>query len=199
MDFAQVMAQANANDKLTDIALKQYTNKEFLIEIHKRNIESLENYVAKRNCQQTVTPDITSLATVPLDANNRIELKDLIKSPNEPIIGKYLLCRTICPPCKMTALFTIVDDPDGQLGARISLYNFVPDSSIQHSKDVYQDLPVGTVLAIMNPWLKRTAEGSFDVRCDNSAHVVNGTIKHNAKLKKITSNCLTDRTQSINI
>lgn len=169
------MTQANANNNLTDSndALKQYTNKEFLIEIHKRGIESIENFVAKQNFQQTVTPDIKSLATVPLHPKNRIELKDLIKSANEPIIGKYLLCRSICPPCKMTALSTIVDDPDGKLGARISLYNFVPDSSVQHSKDVYQYLPVGSVLAIMNPWFKRTTDGGFGVRCDNPAHVVN--------------------------
>lgn len=167
------MMEMNANSKVQDPSvLKQHTNKSFLIENHKAGMEYLETNFAECNVQQTVTPDIKSSGVVPLIAKNRVHLKDLLKYVNEPIIGKFLLCRTICPPYKITALFTVVDDPDGTLAAKILLYNFIPNVSHMRNEDVYHYLPVGTILAIMNPWFKPTADKGFAVRCDNPSHVV---------------------------
>lgn len=85
----------------------------------------------------------------------------------------------------MTAVFAIVDDPDGKLGVRIGLYNFVRYITHRRPKDIYHYLPVGTILAIMNPWFKKTADGGLTIRCDNPAEVV--SVCARCDLLKLTS------------
>lgn len=169
------MMEANANNnQISSNLLAQHTNKLFLIENHAAGMDYIARTLTSEQkvLHQTVTPDIKFSDAVPLDAENIIQIKDLLKSVNNPIDGKFLLCRTICPPCKMTALMTVVDDPDGKLAVKILLYNFVPTVSHLSHNDAYHYLPVGSILCIMNPWLKTTAEGGVAVRCDNPSHVV---------------------------
>lgn len=151
----------------------KYTNKKFLIEAHDAQLRQHENMPSMYQFQMTTTTtSLKSSAPVSLHAKNCIAIIDLLKSIDEPIIGKFLLCRSICPPTKMTALAIVVDDPDSKLGVRVSLYNFVRNTNIYRPKDVYQYLPVGTILAVMNPWFKRTVDKGLSVRCDNPAEVV---------------------------
>lgn len=172
MDLLQLLMQRMGGD-FNDV-IGKYTNKASLLAEHDATLRPQEilpsDWVALQT--KTTTECKSSSATVPLHATNCITLNDLVKSIDKPIIGKFLLCRSICTPGKMTALFTIVDDPDGKLGVRVSLYNFVRNVSHLRPNDVYQYLPVGTILAIMHPWFKKTADGGLSIRCDNPAEVV---------------------------
>lgn len=149
--------------------LKQHTNRSNLIEQHKCEMEYIET---TGPCTAQKTPDIKLPDDAPLDVKNRIQINDLLESTIEPIYGKFLLCRTICPPYKMTALMTVVDDPDGKLAAKIILYNFLPNVSYLNNKDAYPYLPVGSILAIIHPWVKTTAEGDVIINCYSPLHVV---------------------------
>lgn len=93
-----------------------------------------------------------------------------MKFINQRLMGKFFLCRTICPAFKMVAVGNVVDDPDGQLCVRLSLYNFINGSLLD------SHLPVGSVLAIKNPWFKTTADHGLTVRCDNPADVASLTL-----------------------
>lgn len=170
MDLSNLMQQLGGD--FNDV-VKRYTNKTFLIEDHGATLRSHENLpIGQNDFQMTMTPNMKSSPLCSLHVKNCINLTDILKSIDEPVAGKFLLCRSLCPPIKMTALFTIVDDPAGKLGARISLYNFVRNVAHRRPKDVYQYLPVGTILAIMNPWFEKSAGGGLTIRCDNPAQVV---------------------------
>ncbi|KAJ6649681.1 PiggyBac transposable element-derived protein 4 [Pseudolycoriella hygida] len=86
--------------------------------------------------------------------------------------GRFLLCRTICVPSKISALCTIIDDPDGLFSSRLFLYNYADVVGQVHSRDAYIHMPVGTILAIMNPLFKTNFDGGYGIRCDNPAQVV---------------------------
>ena len=65
-----------------------------------------------------------------------------------------------------------VDDPTGELAVQLFFYNYAPSIDHMLSTEVHCGLPIGTILAIMNPWFKQTADGEYGIRCDNPAHVV---------------------------
>lgn len=172
--WARFASQNNFED-----VVKQYKNKNFLLKRHEDHILRSEfgyqgflTYLKTTTTTARPSNETKPSTTIPLHKKNCVALNDLLKSIDKPIAGKFLLCRTICPPAKIVALFTIVDDPDGILGVQIALYNFVHNAHHQQPADVYQYLPVGTILAIMNPWFKKTADGGLTVRCDNPAEVV---------------------------
>lgn len=164
--------------RLDDRVVPKYTDKNFLIEAnenairYQENLQSLDNGSTFMRSTTALRSSTETKSLVSLDKKNCIAVTDLLKSIDKPITGKFLLCRSICPPSIMTALATVADDPAGILAVRIALYNFVRNPKHQFPKDVYQYLPVGSILAIMNPWFKRTADGGLSVRCDNPAEVV---------------------------
>lgn len=152
----------------------RYTNKKFLIRDHEDTLKDLKIDPFQSsigvNLLRNVTADIKSSPHTTLTGNNRVDIKTIIKFINQPLTGKFLLCRSICPPFKMIAVGTVVDDPDGELCVRLSLYNFIKDTS---SRSLLENhLPVGSILAIKNPWFKTTADHGLSVRCDNPADVV---------------------------
>lgn len=157
--------------------LQRFTNKEFLVRAHEATLKGLcvgvdpSQYTYGFSVFRSVTCDIKSSPHTSLSSNNRVDIKTIMNSINQPMTGKFLLCRSICPAFKMVAVGTVVDDPDGELCVRLSLYNFINDLSSRSTLETH--LPVGTVLAIKNPWFKTTADHGFTVRCDNPTDVVN--------------------------
>lgn len=156
--------------------VKRFTNKEFLIQEHEITLEKVAiNRIQAADGKghyllNSVTSEIRSSPHTSLNANNRVDIKTITRFINQPMDGKFLLCRSICPPFKMIAVGTVVDDPDGELCVRLSMYNFIKDTSSRSS--IESHLPVGSILAIKNPWFKTTADGGISVRCDNPTDVV---------------------------
>ncbi|KAF8507844.1 hypothetical protein BU17DRAFT_57135 [Hysterangium stoloniferum] len=68
--------------------------------------------------------------------------------------GNYFLCRIIVPPKRGVAIEIAVEDPNGDV-ASLSLYNFptMMNSGLQEVDSVF---PVGTILAIREPFLKQS-------------------------------------------
>ncbi|KAJ6643846.1 Methyltransferase [Pseudolycoriella hygida] len=163
--------------RLDDVVIRKYTDKNLLIEAHEtdiqcqQNLQSLDNGFAIMRTATSIRSSTETKSLVSLHKKNCIAVTDLLKSIDKPITGKFLLCRSICPPSISTALATVADDPNGNLAVRIALYNFVRNPKHQFPKDVYQYLPVGSIIAIMNPWFKTTMDGGLSVRCDNPAEV----------------------------
>lgn len=171
------MKTKGADVYLNPSTLAQYTNKDFLLREHEHTLRqvnpfpSTQTYRYRATVARTITADVKSSPHTTLSRTNRVDIKTIAQSINEPMTGKYLLCRSICPPFKMVAVGTVVDDPDGELCVRLSLYNFIKDVSSTSLMETH--LPVGTVLAIKNPWFKTTVDHGLTVRCDNPADVVN--------------------------
>lgn len=166
----------------------RFTNKEFLIQDHEVTLKQLRfdhiQWPAVLTVAHTVPTDIKYSPHTTLTTDNRVDIKTITKSVNKPLTGKFLLCRTICPPFKMIAVGTVVDDPEGEFSVRLSLYNFIDDTS--SGSLLEQHLPVGSVLAIKNPWFKTTADNGLTVRCDNPDDVVNiKACKHSSKTSSI--------------
>lgn len=166
----------------------RFTNKEFLIQEHKDTLKELRfdpfQSSVVLTVAHTVPTDIKYSPHTTLATDNRVDIKTITKSINEPLAGKFLLCRTICPPFKMIAVGTVVDDPEGEFCVRLSLYNFIDDTSSGSLME--QHLPVGSLLAIKNPWFKTTADNGLTVRCDNPDDVVNiKACKHSSRTSSI--------------
>src|SRR5207248_9157266 len=85
--------------------------------------------------------------------------------------GRFLLCRVIEKCMKFMALTTIVEDPEGDV-ERLALYNWAPQSSELMSIDKASSyLPVGTILAVKNPYYKIAGDGLTIIRSDNPAEI----------------------------
>lgn len=149
---------------------ERYTNRDFLVKKHDQELQQCSSKPCLFSIQKSATFDIKSSVPVALNGDNRVSIKTIKNFINQPLMGKFLLCRVICPPFKMTAVGTVVDDPEGEHCVRLSLYNFIENISYNSLNNT---LPVGTVLAIKNPWFKTTADHGLTVRCDNPVDVVN--------------------------
>ncbi|GBB95742.1 hypothetical protein RclHR1_02600011 [Rhizophagus clarus] len=104
--------------------------------------------------------------TINLELNNRISIANM--EVDKVHTGKFLLCQVISRCVKMSPLFTLVEDPDGDV-ERIALYNWVERSFIpvkDREKVLSIDeaskfLPIGTKLVIKNPYYQIAS--SFNV------------------------------------
>lgn len=154
-----------------------YTNKERLVAEDKKFLSKLQNpfpdlpsnYSSIVMIQSTdrFTGYRSHSGNVDLLPQNRVSINDLIENIDSPIVGKYFLCRCIMPPHKMKSIMTVVDDPSGIKGVRIALYNFTNATT-----NLERVLPVGSILAIKNPWFKNTMDGGLTVRSDSPTDVV---------------------------
>lgn len=104
---------------------------------------------------------------VNLIAENCVNISTLVGHVDSTMQGKFFLCRSLVPPFKTTAIQCLVDDPIGVEAVRLSLYNY--SSDVSNLLDV---IPVGTILAIKNPWLKTNNDGGFGLRVENPENVV---------------------------
>ncbi|GBC08897.1 hypothetical protein RclHR1_08470008 [Rhizophagus clarus] len=156
-------------DELLEIFLKERKSRQILIANYEKwlnNIEqmrseklqhliSTNNFGYRQNIQNTIKPEL----------NNRISIANL--EVDKVHTGKFLLCQVISRCVKMSPLFTLVEDPEGDV-ERIALYNWAEQSAIpvKDRKKVLsigeasKFLPVGTKLVIKNPYYQTAS--SFD-------------------------------------
>lgn len=98
---------------------------------------------------------------------NRMCIEDLVENADATLKGKFFLCRSLVPPFKTAAIQCLVDDPLGVEAVRLSLYNYTTDSS-----NLLQLIPVGTIIAIKNPWFKTCSDGGYGLRVENPQNVI---------------------------
>jgi len=82
--------------------------------------------------------------------------------------GKYLLCRSIAQPFKMTAISLIVEDRNGAV-EKLSLYNY--SNHAGYFSDLSHLIPNGAMLIIKDPYYKIASDGLRLIRCDNPSNV----------------------------
>ncbi|CAG8533245.1 6404_t:CDS:1 [Ambispora gerdemannii] len=117
----------------------------------------------------------TSTINVELIPTNRIAISDL--EVGKVHTGKFVLCRVITKCVKLTALTTVIEDPEGDV-ERLSAYNYIPVNKIPNAKILSVDqaslfLPIGTILAIQNPYYKvGSQDGATMIRSDNPSEIV---------------------------
>ncbi|CAI2163571.1 14068_t:CDS:1 [Funneliformis geosporum] len=96
---------------------------------------------------------------------NRISIANL--TLDKVHVGRFLLCRVINRCAKLGPLFTLIEDPEGEI-ERIALYNWVEHTALPVKvrekvlsiNQVSKFLPIGTKLAIKNPYYQ--VASSFD-------------------------------------
>lgn len=81
--------------------------------------------------------------------------------------GKFLLLRLIEPCFKMSGVMTVVEDQEGSV-CIMSIYNFVT----RDSDNLDEVLPVGTILAVKEPYYKFSNTNSCVIRCDSPSDIV---------------------------
>lgn len=93
----------------------------------------------------------------PLRSLAKMPLSDL--RPGFLHMGRYLLVRTKARPYKLRAVFTVVEDEQGQL-RRLSLYGFVPKLQVYRwCREGWQLLGVG------QPWLSHACATGYLPAC----------------------------------
>ncbi|KIY67773.1 hypothetical protein CYLTODRAFT_490336 [Cylindrobasidium torrendii FP15055 ss-10] len=86
--------------------------------------------------------------------------------------GRYLVCRTFLPPVRLVAVELFVEDTNGDT-MYTAVYN-LPEL-FQASLPVLEShYPVGTVLAIREPWMKKSGMGGTNMmlRVDSSSDII---------------------------
>jgi tetratricopeptide (TPR) repeat protein len=82
--------------------------------------------------------------------------------------GRYLLCRTINPATCMVGVTVAIEDLNGDV-EELALYNLVKDFDMSLD-DI---LPIGTIIAIKEPYMKYGSVGNnVAIRCDSPSDVV---------------------------
>ncbi|CAG8464009.1 8454_t:CDS:2 [Ambispora gerdemannii] len=175
----------NAYDLIVYIRCNKRRTKQELIVQHEKWIQCLEEH--KTHVYTYYSPfnhdfieQNRTNRTVQLHPKNRISISDLeINTFHE---NKFLLCRVITKCAKSTALSTVIEDPEGD-AERISLYNWFPKTTIPISgltltvDQVSQLLPIGTIIAVQNPYYKIGEDGFSLIRTDypDQINIVNST------------------------
>ncbi|CAG8548771.1 9289_t:CDS:1 [Ambispora leptoticha] len=144
-----------------------------LISQHEKWLQCLEEY--KTNVYYTYQPTINgdfveqnrTNRKVQLHPANRLSISDLeINTFHE---NRFLLCRVITKCAKSVALSTVIEDPEGD-AERISMYNWLPKNTIPASglsvDQVSKLLPIGTIIAVQNPYYKIGEDGFSLIRSD---------------------------------
>ncbi len=115
-------------------------------------------------CRQTFCGDMYC-SQAQLSSLSRINIRDMRMEMVHK--GMYLLVR-ICEPCfKMSGIMAVVEDLAGDVSI-LSIYNYIRSESI----DVEKLLPVGTVLAIKEPYYKYSNTNSCVIRVDSPSDVI---------------------------
>src|SRR3954454_25021333 len=140
--------------RITTSNISQKKSRQQLFAEHKR----LESYINTH--PQFIRNIRRQSETLNLQLQLKMSIVDL-RVDSIPI-GRFLLCRVIAKWMKLSALITLVEDPEGNV-ERLALYNLYVESSDITKKDestlsfTDQFLPLGTQLAIKNPSYKRAA------------------------------------------
>lgn len=151
------------------------TNKNQLVRKHEQAMKVFgQSFGVQLSYQSNNT---LTKGNVNLIAENCVNIRTLVGHLDSTLRGKFFLCRSLVPPFKTTAIQCLVDDPIGAEAVRLSLYNFPSDDS-----NLLEAIPVGTILAIKNPWLKTNNDGGCGLRVENPQNVM---IVDDEMLKKL--------------
>ncbi|CAG8638875.1 2525_t:CDS:2 [Funneliformis mosseae] len=148
--------------------LTQRKSKEYLIAEHERQLRIFSN----KECHTITTSNlghVRNFHDVKLRPKNRISISNL--QLDKVHTGRFLLCQVISKCIKLNALTTLVEDPEGEV-ERICLYNWIHSSAIPakgrlSTEQTSKFLPIGTKLAIKNPYYKIGLDLKTMIRFDN--------------------------------
>ncbi|KAF8580587.1 hypothetical protein K439DRAFT_1393632 [Ramaria rubella] len=91
----------------------------------------------------------------PMSSLSRISLRSMLVRKIHR--GQYLLCRIIIPPTRLIAIEAAIEDPEGDVRL-LCLYNF-PSMIDAGPEDIDAIFPVGTIIAVREPYLKTSLHG----------------------------------------
>lgn len=131
--------------------LTEHTDKEFLL----NQFEKLHGPKYGLSLSSLEDKNLTKKPKMELTPENRVDIEMLMKNIGQTLEGQFFLGRCITPPLKMTAIMTILDDPEGKQAVRLALYNY--SSEIESKFE--QVLAMGTFVAVLNPFFKPAADG----------------------------------------
>lgn len=88
-------------------------------------------------------------------------------------VGRVLRGKVITPAVAMTSAMAIVEDERGRL-LKLAVYNCLPPEAAGQTKLAVADvlLPEGALVAVLEPFYKRFADGTFGVRVDDPRDLV---------------------------
>lgn len=101
--------------------------------------------------------------TLPLSSLVPIHLRDLTLETQHR--GRVLIVRAFCEPNVIVAIQNAVEDEFGDVD-RLAIYNLLPTT------EANAILPQGAIVAIKEPYYKRTADGGLFVRVDHPTDFV---------------------------
>ncbi|KAF8524717.1 hypothetical protein BU17DRAFT_42595 [Hysterangium stoloniferum] len=133
------------------------SSRQHFIEIAKENRRRFEEKFTKLSTSSQSTT-MTYVGTekhysvAPLESLQLITLRNMYVRKIHR--GNYFLCRIIVPPKRVVAIEIPVEDPNGDV-ASLSLYNF-PTMMNSGPHELDSVFPVGTILAIREPFLKQS-------------------------------------------
>ncbi|TLD17997.1 hypothetical protein PspLS_10479 [Pyricularia sp. CBS 133598] len=140
---------------------RQELNQEFaMMELNKtmRSFMGQTNHIRACFIGAAYTP-----CTVPLSSLVPIMLRDLTLETQHR--GRVLIVRAFSKPAKLTSIQNAIEDELGDVD-RLAIYNFPPTA------EPNKVLPQGAVVAIKEPYYKRTADGGLFVRVDHPSDFV---------------------------
>jgi hypothetical protein len=103
--------------------------------------------------------------TTPLAELKPIAIKDLKLETYHRLT--YLLLRSLTPPCRMTAITTIMEDVSGD-AETLQIYQ-QEDEEVRKAASI---IDIGTVFIVKEPYYKVMADGSYGLRVDHLSDVV---------------------------
>jgi len=100
-----------------------------------------------------------------LNPKNMVTIDHLLESIHGSLNGRFLLCRTIAPAIRFSALATIIEDYTGEKAVRLGIFNLSPESKV---------IPMGTFLAILNPHMSKVPQidDGFSVQPEDPEEVI---------------------------
>ncbi|KIY67795.1 hypothetical protein CYLTODRAFT_490357 [Cylindrobasidium torrendii FP15055 ss-10] len=135
----------------------------------KAGFESMENGISTL---RTVLGQDKYSSSRPLATLKRVTLREMLCNKRHD--GAYLLCRTFLPPARKVSVELYVEDPNGD-AMFIAAYN-LPGLFQASLSTLDAHFPVGTILAIREPWMKRaTVVGSRSntmIRVDSPSDII---------------------------
>ncbi|KAJ2992462.1 hypothetical protein NUW58_g2161 [Xylaria curta] len=139
---------------------RQDLEQEFALAAMKSNMLAFSGQMNVRSCfiGAAYPP-----CTLPLSSLKPIHLRDLTLETQHR--GRVLIVRTFSEPTSMTSIQSAVEDEVGDV-ERLAIYNLLPTTAADRV------LPLGVVVAIKEPYYKRTADGGLFVRVDHPTDFV---------------------------
>ncbi|KAI6370623.1 hypothetical protein MCOR25_004167 [Pyricularia grisea] len=140
---------------------RQELEQEFAMIALRKNMQSLMG--RRENIRSCFIGAAYTPCTVPLSSLKPIRLRDLRLEMQHR--GRVLIVRAFCKPAKIASIQNAIEDEHGDV-ERLAIYN------LPSTVEADAVLPLGAVVAIKEPYYKRTADGGLFVRVDHPSDFV---------------------------